>query len=413
MHILTFNGGSGSQRAQMFTIDEAQMSGDPLRPDWKAVLDTTEPDQPEGEFYVKVYYGNEQERFSIPADLTLKERAIRLVETLWKGEKRVLQGPAEVNIVGHRVVHGGRYYDQAVLIDSKVEKTIEKMGEFSPLHNPPQLEAIRALQSLFGTKVPQAAVFDTAFHRTLPKSASTYPGPYSWLEQQICRYGFHGTNFRYVSAVTEKLMGRENDPNLRVIICHLGGGCSLCAVRGGKSIDTTMGFTPLDGIAMCTRSGSLDPGILLYLMRQGMSPDDIEKVLNKQSGLAGLSGLAGDTRVVLPKALAGEERAKLALDVFVHRLRAGIGSMLGSLGGMDALVFTDVISVSDPLIREMACEPFACTGLRLNKAMNHLNQLNTDLSSRRSNAQIFVIESAENWQIARECFQLVKRSETN
>jgi acetate kinase len=189
-----------------------------------------------------------------------------------------------------------------------------------------------------------------------------------------------------------------------LILCHLGGGCSLCATVGGRSIDTTMGFTPLDGIAMCTRSGALDPGILLYLLRQGVSTDDLEKLLNKQSGLKGLSGLSGDTRVLLPAATRGDDRARLAIDVFIHRLQAGIGAMLASLGDVPhALVFTDAIGESEPSIRAAACAPFAFLGLDLDMQKNDASSLDTDLATESSVIRVLLIKSREAWQIAREC----------
>ena len=203
-----------------------------------------------------------------------------------------------------------------------------------------------------------------------------------WIDQGIRRYGFHGTSFRYASGRAAQLLGRINDPKLRLILCHLGGGCSLCATVGGRSIDTTMGFTPLDGIAMCTRSGAVDPGILLYLLRQGVSTDDLEKLLNKESGLKGLSGLSGDTRVLLPAATRGDDRARLALDVFIHRLQAGIGSMLASLGDVPhALVFTDAISEDEPSIRAAACAPFAFLGFDLDMQKNDISPLDADLAT--------------------------------
>ncbi len=251
-------------------------------------------------------------------------------------------------------------------------------------------------------------MFDTAFHQTLGDDAATYAGPHEWLAQGIRRYGFHGTSFRYAAGKAARMLGREGDPALRLVICHLGGGCSLAAVRGGQSVDTTMGFTPVDGIAMCTRSGAVDPGILIYLMRQGVTADDLEKMLNKKSGLAGLSGMAGDTRVIVPEMGKGNARAKLAFDVFVHRLRAGIGAMLASLGGMDALVFTDAISEDEPAVRAAACEPFGFAGLELDREKNAASPLDADIATAASRVRVLIVKSQENWQIARECRHLAK-----
>ena len=338
------------------------------------------------------------------------ERLSRLLKTLWEGNNAVLGGPGEIGAVGHRVVHGGKEFSQAVAVDGKVETAIERLAAFAPLHNASNLEGIRTARELLGGDVPQIAVFDTAFHRTIPAASSTYAGPRGWLDQDIRRYGFHGTSFRYASQRAARLLGRENDPELRLILCHLGGGCSLCATRGGRSVDTTMGFTPLDGIAMCTRSGSLDPGILIYLMRQGASADELERVLNKESGLAGLSGMPGDTRVIVPAAEKGDANARLALDVFIHRLRAGIGSLLASLGGLDALVFTDGISEDEPTVRAMACEPFRFAGVHLDAARNARSPLDADIAEEGSRVRVLIVKARENWQIARECSELLGSS---
>jgi acetate kinase len=253
-------------------------------------------------------------------------------------------------------------------------------------------------------------VFDTAFHCTLPEAASTYAVPYEWRHRGIRRYGFHGTSFRWASARAAQLLQRPGDPDLRLILCHLGGGCSLCATVGGRSIDTTMGFTPLDGIAMSTRSGSIDPSIVLYQWRRGMSADEIERVLNEESGLQGLSGLPGDTRLILPQADAGNARAKLAINVFVHRLRAGIGQMLAALGQPPhAIVFTDAISEDEPRIRETACAAFAFLGLRLDAKKNCASPLDTDIATSHSTVRALLIKSREAWQIVRECHPLLQR----
>jgi acetate kinase len=228
----------------------------------------------------------------------------------------VLEKPRQIDLVGHRVVHGGLEFSRAALITPHVEATIDKLGELAPLHNPANLEGIRACREILGDTVPQVAVFDTAFHRTLSEAAATYPGPYQWVEQGLVRYGFHGTSYRYASRKALEIINRQDDKNICQILCHLGGGCSLAAVRGTQCLDTTMGFTPLDGIAMCTRSGAIDPGIILHLLRHGTDLNSLEQTLNKQSGLAGLSGLPGDTPVIFPKAHDNHRRAKLAMDVF-------------------------------------------------------------------------------------------------
>jgi acetate kinase len=329
---------------------------------------------------------------------------------IWEGPAKILSRASEVDVIGHRVVHGGAEFREAVHVNADVEAAIKRYAAFAPLHNPSNLTGIGIARKLFGKNKPQVAVFDTAFHRTIADAVATYPGPRAWIDQGIRRYGFHGTSFRYASRRAAQLLGRTDDPQLRLILCHLGGGCSLCATVGGCSIDTTMGFTPLDGIAMCTRPGAVDPGILLYLLRQGVTADELEKLLNKESGLKGLSGLSGDTRVLLPAAARGEASARLALDVFIHRLQTGIGGMLASLGDAPhALVFTDVISEGEPSIRAAACAPFAFLGLDLDMQKNDISPLDADLATEISAIRVLLIKSREAWQIARECHTLILR----
>ena len=410
MKILVLNAGSGSQKCSLFEIGDA-LPRDPLEPLWEGEIDATAPGQPPGEMFVKAHaQGQTEVATTVPSDSSRRERLERLLRTLWESKSKVLAGPQEIAAVGHRVVHGGKEFTGAVPVDGQVEAAIERLAAFAPLHNASNLEGIRTARELLGPDTPQIAVFDTAFHQTLPAAASTYPGPHGWLDRDIRRYGFHGTSFRYASQRAARLLGRESDPDLRLILCHLGGGCSLCATRGGSSVDTTMGFTPLDGIAMCTRSGSVDPGILIYLMRQGTGPDELERVLTKESGLAGLSGMPGDTRLIVPAAEKGDAHARLALDVFIHRLRAGIGSMLASLGGLDALVFTDGISEDEPTVRSLACEPFRFAGVHLDAARNAASPLDADIAEAGSPARILIVKARENWQIARECWEIMGSS---
>ena len=318
----------------------------------------------------------------------------------------MLGGPGEIAAVGHRVVHGGDEFDRATPVNADVEAAIERLAAFSPLHNRSNLEGIRTARETVGANVPQFAVFDTAFHHTLPDAAATYAGPHGWLAKKSRRYGFHGSSFRGASARAARLLGRvEADPDLRLILAHLGGGCSLCATVGGRSVDTTMGFTPLDGIAMCTRSGAVDPGILLYLLREeGMSVDELERTLNKESGLKGLSGLPGDTRVIVPEVKRGNARARLACDGFLHRLRAGLGAMLTALDGHapDALVFTDGIAEDEPRVRAAACAGLRFLGLELDPAKNAAGPLDADLATANSRVRVLLVKARENWQIARE-----------
>jgi acetate kinase len=408
-NILVLNAGSGSQKVALYAINSAAQA--PSAPLWQAATNSTTPGQPEGYLVAQLTSARGKAEVLIPRDSPLPKRIEALIRASWEGESAVLERREQVDLVGHRVVHGGLEFSCATLVNPQVESTIDRLGELAPLHNPHSLDGISACREILGNTVPQFAVFDTAFHRTLPEAAATYAGPFAWIEQGFVRYGFHGTSYRYASKRAAEIIGRPNDENLCQILCHLGGGCSLAAVRGTCCLDTTMGFTPMDGIAMSTRSGTIDPGLILHLLRHGTSLDSLEQILNKESGLAGLSGLPGDTRIIFPKAREQNRRAKLALDVFIHRLRAGIGSMLASLGHLDALIFTDVIGETEPLVRERACAAFGFLDLRLNLELNASSPPDQDIAAADSAVRVLIIKSQENWQIAAESFEAWCRTE--
>jgi acetate kinase len=255
--------------------------------------------------------------------------------------------------------------------------------------------------------VRQIAVFDTGFHSQLPEPAFVYPGPYEWLEKGIRRYGFHGINHQYCAERAAQLLGKELR-SLKLVTCHLGNGCSLAAIQDGHSVDTTMGFTPLEGLMMGTRSGSVDPGILTYLMRQGNSTgEQLDELLNKKSGLLGISGSSGDMREIVASMKAGDARAKLAFDIFVHRLRSGIGAMIAVLGGMDALIFSAGIGENSAEVRAAACAGFGHLKLELDPAKNAETLVHDhDISSGESGVRVPVIRAEEDWAIARDCWKL-------
>lgn len=256
--------------------------------------------------------------------------------------------------------------------------------------------------------MPQVAVFDTAFHATLPEAAATYPGPYSWLDQGIRRYGFHGISHQYVARRAAEIIGRR-ERSLKIITCHLGSGCSLAAIRDGHSIDTTMGFTPLEGLMMGTRSGSIDPGIIIHLVRNcGYGADQLDRVLNKESGLKGLSGISGDMRAVLEARRQGDPRAAIAWDVFVHRLCRELGGMLTSLGGLDALVFTAGIGEHTPALRAEVCSRLQFLGVNLDTARNAAAPVDQDVAAPDSRVRVLVVHTDEEWAIARECYMVIQ-----
>jgi acetate kinase len=335
-----------------------------------------------------------------------RQKAIAyMLNTLWRGSTQVITQLSDIDIVGHRIVHGGQEYSKATLVTPDVKAAIQQLAELAPAHNPVNLEGIEAIEQILA-QVPQVAVFDTAFHSQLPLSAAVYPGPYEWFEQGIRRYGFHGISHQYCVQRAVQLLGKPLD-SLRIISCHLGNGCSLAAVRNGVSIDTTMGYTPLEGLMMGTRSGSVDPSILIHLMRQGYDAEKLDNILNKQSGLKGLSGVSGDMRQIKQSIEEGNSRAQLAFDVYVHRLRSHIGAMLASLGGLDALIFTGGVGENSAPVRAAAVEAFAFLGLKFDQAKNEASPVDEDIAATDSTIPVLVIHTEEDWAIAKECWQLL------
>ena len=316
-----------------------------------------------------------------------------------KKELKSLLSGKEIHCIGHRIVHGGKKYQTSVLIDMQVKKEIHKLADLAPLHNLADLEGIEILEQLF-PDIPQIAVFDTAFHHTMPAYATIYPGPYRWFEEGIQRFGFHGTSFQYCSRRAKDLLGQDSP---RLVICHLGSGASLCAVKNGKSMNTTMGFTPLEGLMMDTRCGTVDPGILLYLSKD-KTPDELSKELYEESGLLGISGISSDMRDILDKASQGNERARLTIDIYVHRLVSMIGSMIATLGGIDALIFTGGIGENALAIRQQVCDSLAFLSIYLSKHQSNSPE-DRVLSSSDSKIKVLLIHTQEAFEIARECWQ--------
>jgi acetate kinase len=328
----------------------------------------------------------------------------RILDDLHAGSSAVLQSPEDLRAVGHRVVHGGDRYTSAVRIDAEVKRIIEGLTELAPLHNPPSLEGINAVEQ-FLPKVPQVAAFDTAFHATLSEAARTYPLPQKWTrEWGIRRYGFHGLSHSYCSAEAAKRIGRQD---LRLVIAHLGNGASVSAVCDGVCVDTSMGFTPLEGLMMATRSGTVDPGILIYLLRRkGLDVEELDNALNHESGLLGISGISSDLREVLSE-LPHNPDAGLAVDVYVHRIVQTIGAMAATLEGIDVLVFTAGVGERAAKIRKRVCEKLKYLGLELDPAANENCKPDADISMPGSTARVLVIATREDLAIMRETRRLV------
>jgi acetate kinase len=309
-----------------------------------------------------------------------------------------------VQAVGHRVVHGGLAFRDPTLIDDSVRQGIQGLSELAPLHNPAALAGIDAARERF-PNVPQVATFDTAFHRDIPESSATYPIPWDWTNRwQLRRFGFHGLSVQYAVERAHELLG---DRPRRLVVCHLGAGCSVTAVLDGRSINTSMGFTPLDGTMMTQRSGSVDPGMLVYLLtRGGVAPAELDRALNEQSGLLGVSGVSADLRDVLRAVREGHQRAILARDMFVQRLVETIGSMLASLDGLDALVFTGGIGEHSTDIRAAVCASFAFLGLRLDASRN-ADPVDMDIATPDAQVRVLVLTAREDLAIVRQVRRLL------
>ena len=401
MKILVLNSGSSSQKACLYEIGATLPEHPPVCL-WEGKI---EWDGDIAGIQVKNSQGivlKEQ----LP--VSSREQVIRhLLRTLVDGKAQSIASRSEIDAVGHRVVHGGPHFEDPVVVTPEVRSAIANASAFAPLHIRAELEGMQIVESLL-SMVPQIAVFDTGFHRQMPLSATIYPGPYEWFESGIRRYGFHGINHRYCAERAAQLLAK-NEKSLKLVTCHLGNGCSLAAIDGGRSVDTTMGFTPLDGLMMGTRSGSVDPGILTFLMRQGrLNGQDIDDVLNKKSGLLGISGLSGDVREILAGIERGHARAKLAFDIYVHRLQAAIGGMVAVLSGIDALVFTAGVGENSAAVRSAACSKLEFLGLKLDSRTNARPSLDQDISTADSRVRVLVIRAEEDWAIARECWRLTR-----
>ncbi|MBD8975940.1 acetate/propionate family kinase [Veillonella magna] len=325
-----------------------------------------------------------------------------LLDILVDPEFGVISSMDEIDAVGHRVVHGAEKFADSVLITPAVMDALEECAKIAPLHNPPNIQGIEACQSIM-PKVPQVAVFDTAFHQTMPPEAFLYGLPYeAYTELGVRRYGFHGTSHKYVSQRVAELMGKHMS-DLRIISCHLGNGSSVTAIKGGRSIDTSMGFTPLSGLIMGTRCGDIDPAIVPFLMdKWDMTYHEIDAIMNKKSGVLGISGVSNDFRVIEEAAQEGNKRAQLALDMFHYKVRATIGAYAAVMGGVDAIVFTAGIGENGIGNRDAICNGLEYLGTRLDRDRNNIRGEEAEISAEGSKVKIFVVPTNEEIMIARD-----------
>jgi len=407
MKVLVLNGGSSTLKATLCELHAAPPAT-PVPPLWSAQVEWS---RKPGVATMRIH------RAGVPASesefpiASSADVLAPVLETLWTPPAPAIAGPRVIDVVGHRVVHGGHAFQETVRITPAVKEDIRTYVEFAPEHNRLELEAIEAAERIVGPETPQIAVFDTAFHTTMPMYAKVYPVPYEWYGLGVARYGFHGISHQYASRRAAEILGCGPE-GLRLVTCHLGNGASLAAVRGGKSVDTTMGFTPLEGVMMGTRCGSIDPGILIYLVRhRGWGADTLDRVLNKESGLKGVSGISGDMREIVDAMNAGNDRARLAFDIYVYRLVREIGGMAASLGGLDALLFTAGIGENCAPLREIACERLAFLGIRLDLTRNVKPEMDTDIAATDSRVRVLVVHAEEDWEIARECWRMTAAAE--
>ena len=350
-----------------------------------------------------------KDKYVINSDIKDHKEAIRLVlEALVDPVHGVIKSMDEISAVGHRVVHGGEKYSDSVLINDEVLQSIKECIVLAPLHNPPNVIGIEACKELM-PNTPMVAVFDTAFHQTMPKHAYICPLPYELYEKYgVRKYGFHGTSHKYVSNKVAEAMGKDIK-GLKIITCHLGNGCSLAAVKNGKSIDTSMGFTPLAGVMMGTRSGSIDPSVISFLIEQhGYTIEEIDELLNKKSGVLGISGVSSDFRDVLAAGEAGNERAKLALEIFYYKVRTQIAAYAGAMGGVDVIVFTAGIGENSSITRREILRGLEFFGFTINDEKNELRGHIQEISNEDSKVKVYVVPTNEELMIARDTAKLVK-----
>lgn len=391
MKVLVVNCGSSSLKYQLFDMtDESVLA--------KGLVERIGIDGS-----VLTHQPADKEKTIINADIKNHSIAIKMVvDALINPEHGVITSMQEITAVGHRVVHGAEKFASSVLITPEVMQALEECIEMAPLHNPPNILGINACAELM-PGVAQVGVFDTAFHQTMPKKAYIYGLPYEAYEKhRVRRYGFHGTSHKFVSQSVAELMGKDVS-ELKIVTCHLGNGSSVAAVKNGQVIDTSMGFTPLEGLVMGTRCGDVDPAVLPFIMKkEGFSVEDIDNYINKKSGVLGISGVSSDFRDIEGAAEDGNERAQLALDIFAYRVRKYIGSYVAAMGGVDAIVFTAGLGENSISMREMIADGLEFLGTKICKERNNVRGKAREISAEGSQVKVFIVPTNEELMIARD-----------
>lgn len=399
MYILVINSGSSSVKYELFRLPHAEVLA-------KGIVERIGQ---KGAFHF--YYPANREPIKVKKQVSNHTAAIKLtINTLTHPNYGVINNMSQIKAVGHRVVHGGEKFSNSVLITDKVIKTIKKCFELAPLHNPPNLLGIMACRRHL-PGVIQTAVFDTAFYQSMPMYSYIYGLPYELYEKLgIRRYGFHGTSHKYVASRTAEIL-EKSLKKLKVVTCHLGNGCSITAVKYGMATDTSMGFTPLEGLLMGTRCGDIDPAIVFYLMeKKKLTTEGVNELLNKKSGLLGVSGISNDMRDVYKAALKGNQEARLAFDIFVHRIQKYIGAYASVMNGLDAVVFTAGIGENHVPTRRAVCKNLEYLGIKINPKKNRSNQKEKIITDKSSKVKVLVVPTNEEMMIAKDTFRLFNKS---
>ncbi len=410
MHILVLNVGSSSLKFQLIDTDEAAIAAATDRRLARGQLERIG-----GEAVISLEATGHQ---ATTTAATIRDHAAAvqyIIGWLTSADSGVpITAASEIEAVGHRVVHGGERFSQSMRVTDDVWRELERLIDLAPLHNPHNLRGIAAARAVLGGGIPQIAVFDTAFHHTLPESSFLYALPYQLYRRYgVRRYGFHGTSHRYVAYRYRKLTGRSREQT-KIVTLHLGNGASACAIVGGDSIDTSMGFTPLEGLVMGTRSGDLDPAIVEFLsVKEGMSLRELDTLLNKQSGLLGISGLTGDMRVLLAEeGENADRRARLAIDIFCYRVKKYLGAYLAAMNGADAIVFAGGIGENAPAIRSRICQGLEWHGINIDDQKNAAARgIEGRIDADGSRVELWVIPTDEELLIARDTWRVVTGAE--
>lgn len=402
MKILVINCGSSSLKYQLMDMENESVL-------CKGAIERIGLEIKGGEENVIVKVNGEA--FTYDKELPTHTDAFNEVKfILSEGEHRVIDSFDEIDAIGHRFVQGGDKYTKSVLIDAEVERVVEELSPLAPLHNPANLQGYRACKDVVGESVPQVAVFDTAFHSTMPAKAYMYAVPYEYYEKYgVRRYGFHGTSHKFVSHRVADRIGKDIK-ELKIITCHLGNGSSIAAVKNGKVIDTSMGFTPLDGFMMGTRSGGVDPSVVTFIMKKlGLTPDDMDAVLNKKSGVNAISGVSSDDRDICAAQARGNSRAILAHEMQAYEIAKYIGSYAAAMNGVDAIVFTGGIGENGVWLRSKICSYLGYLGVEINENINEKTQkgAEAELTEPSDKVRVFILATDEELTIARDTAEIV------